>query len=434
MTYKQTVAFLYDQLPMYSRIGNIAYKKDLFNIIELCAVLGNPHTTFKSIHVAGTNGKGSTSHMLAAIFQASGYKTGLYTSPHLKDFRERIKVNSIVCSELFVIDFVKKIQHTIQKIQPSFFEVTVAMAFEYFAQQQIEIAIVEVGLGGRLDSTNIVQPVLSVITNIGYDHVPMLGNTLAEIAYEKAGIIKNNVPVVIGEKLPETELIFEQQATKHKAPIHFAQKEWTVLDWEYKNHQLLIDIDCHHKKERETYTLDLIGLYQTKNILTVLETIHQMQLQGWNISTVVAKKALTEVKKITGLHGRWEIVHQHPTIILDVAHNVDGMKQIVNQLEITDYNHLHIIIGMAKDKDIIDVLKLLPHNATYYFTKAQIPRALSEKELSEKASSIGLKGKSFSNVNTAINFVLQEATSDDLILICGSVFLVGEVEYPLIFS
>ncbi len=434
MTYKQTVAFLYDQLPMYSRIGTIAYKKDLFNIIELCAVLGNPHTTFKSIHIAGTNGKGSTSHMLAAIFQASGYKTGLYTSPHLKDFRERIKVNGVMCSESFVINFVKKIQHTIKKIKPSFFEVTVAMAFEYFAQQQIEIAIVEVGLGGRLDSTNIVQPVLSVITNIGYDHMPMLGNTLAEIAYEKAGIIKNNVPVVIGEKLTETELIFEQQAIKHKAPIHFAQKEWTVLDWEYKNHQLLINIDCHHKKEIETYILDLIGLYQTKNILTVLETIHQMQLQGWNIATVVVKKALKEVKKITGLHGRWEIVHQHPTIILDVAHNVDGIKQIVNQLEITNYNHLHIIIGMAKDKDVIDVLKLLPHNATYYFTKAQIPRALSEKELSEKASSIGLKGKSFSNVNTAIHFVLQEATSDDLILICGSVFLVGEVEYPLIFS
>lgn len=427
MTYKESIDYLYEKLPMFSRIGAAAYKKDLDNTITLCALLGDPHKKFKSIHIAGTNGKGSVSHMLAAVLQAAGYKTGLYTSPHLKDFRERIKINGNLCDENFIIDFVEQIKPAIEKIQPSFFEITVAMAFKYFADNNVDIAVIEVGLGGRLDSTNIITPLLSVITNIGWDHMNLLGDTLDKIAFEKAGIIKENVPAVIGETLPETIPVFAKIATEKNATLFLAQEKRYIADWHYLHHKLDITVVNNRTGEHENYLLDLPGIYQTKNILTVLEAIHQLQLTGMNIKDEHIKEGLSLTKKITGLHGRWELIHQHPSVILDVGHNVDGMKQIVEQLELMSFNELHIIIGMVKDKEVEKVLSLLPKYATYYFTKAQIPRALSENELAEKATGIGLQGTTYAEVNDALQHVLQHAHKDDLILVCGSVFLVGEV-------
>ncbi|HEY6979014.1 MAG TPA: folylpolyglutamate synthase/dihydrofolate synthase family protein [Chitinophagaceae bacterium] len=427
MTYAETLDYLYRTLPMFSRIGAAAFKKDLTNTLQLSEALGDPHKKFKSIHIAGTNGKGSTSHMLAAILQAAGYKTGLYTSPHLKDFRERIKVNGVMCNEDFVIDFTEKVKLLIKSIHPSFFEITVAMAFTYFAEQNIDVAVVEVGLGGRLDSTNIVTPELAVITNIGWDHMNMLGNTLEKIAYEKAGIIKQNIPVVIGEILPETRPVFEKIAAEKNTALLLAANERYVSDWHLKNQQLNITVADNYTDEHVTYQLDLAGIYQTKNIITVLETVHQLQKKGWNISQQHIKNGLAQTKKLTGLHGRWELVHKKPMIVLDVAHNIDGMKQIVEQIELTTYNDLHIIIGMVKDKEAEKVLAILPRYAAYYFTKAQIPRALPERELAMKAAYIGLNGKTFGDVNTAIAEALQHAHENDLIIVCGSVFVVGEV-------
>ena len=412
---------------MYSRIGAAAYKNDLTNTIYLCEALGNPQNQFKSIHIAGTNGKGSTSHILAAILQTGGYKTGLYTSPHLVDFRERIKVDGKFCDEQFVIDFTKKVMPLIDEISPSFFEITVAMAFYYFALQQVDIAVIEVGLGGRLDSTNIITPLLSIITNIGFDHMNMLGNTLPAIAFEKAGIIKSNVPVIIGEYLPETKPVFEEKALKEDAPIIFAQEKRYVADFKSEAHLLTVEVAETHNDLHETYQLDLPGIYQTKNLLTVLEAAHQLQEQGFNTPTAIVKKALTNVKKLTGLHGRWELIHTNPNIIIDVAHNEDGIKQLVEQLELCNYQHLHIVIGMAKDKEIDHALALLPKLATYYFTKAQIPRALDEIVLQAKALAYNLEGHNYPTVQEALQAAKTNAHKDDLILVCGSVFVVGEV-------
>ena len=412
---------------MYSRIGAAAYKNDLTNTIYLCEALGNPQKQFKSIHIAGTNGKGSTSHILAAILQTGGYKTGLYTSPHLVDFRERIKVDGKFCDEQFVIDFTKKVMPLIDEISPSFFEITVAMAFYYFALQKVDIAVIEVGLGGRLDSTNIITPLLSIITNIGFDHMNMLGNTLPAIAFEKAGIIKPNIPVIIGEYLPETKPVFEEKALKENAPIIFAQEKRYVADFKSEAHLLTVEVAEKHNDTHETYQLDLPGIYQTKNLLTVLEAAHQLQEQCFNTPKAVVKKALTNVKKLTGLHGRWELIHTNPNIIIDVAHNEDGIKQLVEQLELCNYHHLRIIIGMAKDKEIDAVLKLLPKLANYYFTKAQIPRALDEAVLLTKALAYNLKGHCYPTVQDALQAAKTNAHNDDLILICGSVFVVGEV-------
>jgi dihydrofolate synthase/folylpolyglutamate synthase len=427
MNYQQTIDFLFTRLPMFSRIGAAAYKKDLHNTIELCNALNNPQTKFKSIHIAGTNGKGSVSHMLAAVLQTAGYKTGLYTSPHLKDFRERIKINGKFCEKEFIVDFTKKVQPLIDEIEPSFFEITVAMAFEYFAKEEVDIAIIETGLGGRLDSTNIITPELSVITNIGYDHMNILGNSLEEIAFEKAGIIKQNIPVIVGEYLPQTKKIFDEKAVKENAPISYAQEKRYITEWKYEHHQLASTVANKQNDERETYHLDLNGIYQNKNLLTVLEAAHQLNLKGWNTTTDVVKKALPQTKKLTGLHGRWEVVHQHPTVVLDVAHNVDGIKQIIEQLEFATYQHLHIVTGMVKDKDVDSVLQLLPKYATYYFTQAQIPRAMEAEVLMQKASEFDLQGNYFNNVNNALQTALSKAHKDDLILVCGSVFVVGEV-------
>lgn len=428
MNYQQTIDYLFTRLPMFSRIGAAAIKKDLHNTVALCQSLSNPQHQFKSIHVAGTNGKGSVSHMLAAVLQTAGYKTGLYTSPHLHDFRERIKINGQMISKEYVIDFTKRIQPMIDALEPSFFEITVAMAFEYFAKEQVDIAVIEVGLGGRLDSTNIITPELSVITNIGWDHMNILGNSLEEIAFEKAGIIKKQVPVVIGETIPETKDVFLQKAKDSEAPVILAQQQFTVQQFNTHADALSLVLLETATGGSLQYELDLPGIYQTKNLVTVLTAIRQLQKQNWKISEKHIQSALQQTKKINGLHGRWEVIRKNPTVVLDVGHNEDGMKQVIRQLAHCTYKQLHIIIGMAKDKEISKLLSLLPADAVYYFTKSHIPRALSEIDLRNNALSFGLKGASFSDVNDAIKDALKHASTEDLILVCGSVFLVGEVK------
>lgn len=426
MNYSQTIDYLFTRLPMFSRIGAAAIKKDLSNTLALCDSLNNPHQHYKSIHIAGTNGKGSVSHMLAAILQTAGYKTGLYTSPHLKDFRERIKVNGEMVSEDFVVDFTQRIHPEIDRIEPSFFEITVAMAFEYFAEQRVDVAVIETGLGGRLDSTNIITPDLSIITNIGWDHMNLLGNTLGAIASEKAGIIKKQVPVVIGEFVPETKPVFLQKAQEQHSEIVFAQDEMHVVS---AFHQKLLEVTVAFKSDQtKKYTLDLTGTYQQKNLLTVLASVEQLRKLGYCITDQQLATALRQVQSLTGLHGRWELIHEHPSVILDVGHNEDGIKQVLLQLLQLKYRKLHWIIGMVKDKEIDKVLQLLPTDTHYYFTKAQIPRALPENELKTKAAEKGLSGDMYPNVNVALAQALTYASKDDLILICGSVFLVGEVE------
>ena len=433
MTYQQTINYLYAQLPMYSRIGAAAYKEDLHNTIALCNAIDNPQTKFKSIHIAGTNGKGSTSHMLAAMLQQAGYKTGLYTSPHLKDFRERIKINGEMISKDFVVEFVERIKTIFEEIKPSFFELTVAMAFDYFEKEKIDIAVIETGLGGRLDSTNIITPNLSIITNIGYDHMDILGNTLEKIALEKAGIIKSNIPVVIGEYVPETKNIFIEKAKQCNAPIYFAQDEYIVSNINYTMKLLSCDVTNTEHNITESFELDLNGLYQTKNIRTVLCAKGILMQLGFNIKNKDEKDALKHVKNLTGLYGRWDVISQNPTIILDVAHNEDGIKQLLQQLSVVHptSNNVHFIIGMVKDKDISKLLSILPKNAHYYFSNAHIERALPHKELLEKAKTFELNGKSFDDVNEAIKAAKLKAAGNDIIIVCGSVFLVAEVDKQL---
>jgi len=428
MDYPETLHYLFTRLPMYSRIGAAAYRKDLVNTIRLCEFIGNPQDKFRSVHVAGTNGKGSTSHMLASIFQVAGYKTGLYTSPHLKDFRERIRVNGEMIRKDFVTEFIQRIQPLSEEIDPSFFEVTVAMAFEYFVQEKVDIAIVEVGLGGRLDSTNIITPEISVITNIGYDHMNMLGNTLQEIAGEKAGIIKEGIPVVVGEHRPETAPVFELRAKEKAAPLSFADRQRFVAEWKFEHHQLVAEVTTPPGNDKEYYSLDLPGIYQAKNLLTVLETVHLLNARGWKLEHRHVHQALQEVRKLTGLHGRWEIIHEHPSIILDVAHNEDGILQLLRQIEVTDHEELRIVFGMVKDKETDKVLSLLPREAIYYFTKAQIPRAMPEEQLAELAKEKGLKGQHYPSVMDALKAVKAHAHQRDLVIVCGSVFVVGEVD------
>jgi dihydrofolate synthase/folylpolyglutamate synthase len=365
--------------------------------------------------------------MLAAIFQAAGYKTGLYTSPHLKDFRERIRVNGEMIREDAVVDFVERIMPISTQIDPSFFEVTVAMAFDYFVKEQVDIAIIEVGLGGRLDSTNVIIPELSVITNIGYDHMHMLGDTLPLIAFEKAGIIKKGIPVVIGEHHPETAPVFEQRAQEDDAPLTYADRRRFVGDWSYDHHLLVPEVTTLPSNDKEYYHLDLAGIYQTKNLVTVLEAVHVLTGQGWELEPAHVHHALRHVKRLTGLHGRWEVIQDAPVIALDVAHNEDGIRQLSRQIEISDHEELHIVLGMVKDKAIDKVLELLPRQATYYFTRAQIPRALPEKELAAQAIAAGLKGDSYPTVMEALLAAKAHARSRDLIVVCGSVFVVGEV-------
>ncbi|HSB94481.1 MAG TPA: folylpolyglutamate synthase/dihydrofolate synthase family protein [Flavitalea sp.] len=431
MNYEQTLDYLLTRLPMFSRIGSAAIRKDLVNTITLCERLDNPQQKFRSIHIAGTNGKGSTSHMLAAVLQAAGYKTGLYTSPHLKDFRERIRINGAMIREQFVTDFVESLKPVIEAIDPSFFELTVAMAFDYFAKEQVDVAVIEVGLGGRLDSTNIIQPEISVITNIGFDHMHLLGNTLEKIAGEKAGIIKPNIPVVIGETGSESREVFINAASEKQAAISFADQCWNIEATELKARHLTAKAIELSSGRNFQVSLDLPGIYQLKNLATVLQTLTVLKQRGWKLEDHAIIKGLSQVRALTGLHGRWEQVSDEPRIILDVAHNEDGILQLTKQLELEHYNRLHCVIGMVKDKDVAKVLTLLPANATYYFTKANIPRALDESELQQLGAKAGLTGEAYPFIGEALKAATDAATSNDLILICGSVFLVGEVPIKL---
>jgi dihydrofolate synthase / folylpolyglutamate synthase len=427
MDYPQTIDYLFTRLPVFSRIGAAAYKADLNNILALSDQLGHPEKKFRSIHIAGTNGKGSTSHMLAAILQKAGYKTGLYTSPHLHDFRERIRINGHMIPEKKVIDFTGRIQQSIEEINPSFFEITVAMAFDWFAQEEVDIAVIEVGLGGRLDSTNIIVPEISVITNISYDHMDLLGDQLQKIAFEKAGIIKQGIPVVIGEERDETKNVFIEMAEKKSAPLHFASRKRFPGEWRMEGNLLFVQLTDTHDNSKKNYHLDLTGLYQLKNMVTVAEVISILNQKGYNIQDKEMQLGLKQVKTLTGLHGRWDILHENPLIVTDVGHNEEGMKAIAHQIENTSHEELHVVIGMVKDKATDKILRQLPVMANYYFTKAQIPRALPENELAAQAEAIGLKGKTYPNVRLALQAAVMNAGKKDLILVCGSVFLAGEV-------
>ena len=427
MDYPQTIEYLLTRLPLFSRIGAAAYKADLTNIQLLTATLGHPERKFKSIHIAGTNGKGSVSHMLAAILQKAGYKTGLYTSPHLHDFRERIRINGQMIPEKQVVRFTERIQPAIDQIEPSFFEITVAMAFDWFANDSVDIAVIETGLGGRLDSTNIIIPEVSVITNISYDHMDLLGDSLRKIAYEKAGIIKAGVPVVIGEEQDESRDVFLKTAEETGSPIHFASKNRFPGEWKTEGRFLYVQLTETHNNQKKNFHLDLTGLYQLKNLTTVAEAVSVLNQKGYLITDWAMQQGLKQVKHLTGLYGRWDILHEHPLVITDVAHNEEGMKAIAKQIENTSHEELHIIIGMVKDKAIENILRHLPVMAIYYFTRAQIPRALPEMELMTRAAELGLKGKSYPDVKQALEAAVLNAGLKDLILICGSVFLIGEV-------
>jgi dihydrofolate synthase / folylpolyglutamate synthase len=427
MTYQQTLDYLFTRLPMFSRIGAAAYKADLDNTLHLCAFLGNPQHRFKSIHIAGTNGKGSSSHILAAILQQAGYKTGLYTSPHLQDFRERIKINGQMIPEAAVIDFAERTKAITAEIAPSFFELTVGMAFEYFAAEQVDIAVIETGLGGRLDSTNVITPLLSLITNISFDHMNLLGNTLPLIASEKAGIIKQGIPAIIGEAGPDTWPVFAQKAAAMAAPLYRAGEHYAASGFDYANHQLQVTLAHRASGQTLQYLLDLPGLYQTHNLPAVLLAVELLRQQGYRLPDATVKAALQQVKRLTGLHGRWELIQNNPPVVLDVAHNEAGIQAILEQLAHTPHRQLHMVMGMVKDKEVEKVLALLPTTAIYYFTQAAIPRALPADVLQQKAMEAGLFGHVYAEVNGALAAAKAAARPDDLILVCGSVFIVGEV-------
>ncbi len=427
MTYQQTLHYLYNKLPLYSKVGRRAYKADLKNTIALCKFLGNPERKLKCVHIAGTNGKGSTSHMLAAIYQQAGYKTGLYTSPHLWDFRERIKVNGEMISESFVINFVEEIREFSEQINPSFFELTFAMALDFFADANTDIAIIETGLGGRLDSTNIITPQLSIITNIGYDHMDILGDSLEQIAFEKAGIIKQNIPVLVGESNEITKPVFFQKSQETNSGLFSSKDLFEVKLVSSQIDQLVVAAKNKMTKQTSEYSLDLNGHYQQKNVRTALAAIQTLQKQ-FPVEEEIISNALSKVKTLTGLFGRWEVIETSPMVVLDVAHNKDGFAELLEQVKLIPYQQLHIIIGLVKDKRIENVLALLPLDAIYYFTRAQIPRALPEKDLKELAMKYGLTGEIFPDVNKAIYASKLQAGVNDLILVCGSVFVIGEVE------
>jgi dihydrofolate synthase/folylpolyglutamate synthase len=427
MNYTQTLDYLYSKLPMFTRIGEVALKKDLHNTIALCEKLENPQDHFKTIHVAGTNGKGSTSHMLAAILQKAGYKTGLYTSPHLKDFRERIRINGAMVPKGFVTAFVAAQKNTISEIQPSFFEVTVAMAFSYFANEAVDVAVIEVGLGGRLDSTNIIHPDLSVITNISLDHTNILGSTLPEIAFEKAGIIKKNVPAIIGERQSPSDQVFIAKAADVGAEIEFAPDILRANQVHSEGSMLAMNILKGDELLFENLQLDLTGTYQLKNVLPVLLSIFKLRALGYNIENDAIYAGLRAVKDLTGLQGRWQTIGTEPTIICDTGHNVAGISEVLQNIKNTKYQKLHIVIGMVKDKDISAVLTLLPQDASYYFCQPPLERALPAELLKEKGEALGLHGAAFKTVKSAFASARANATESDLIFVGGSTFTVAEV-------
>jgi dihydrofolate synthase/folylpolyglutamate synthase len=436
MNYKQTLDYLYKQLPMFHRIGAAAYKADLNNTLAICKLLGNPENKFKSIHVAGTNGKGSSSHMLAAIFQQAGYKTGLYTSPHLKDFRERIKINGKEIPKKNITSFVKKHQKYFEKIQPSFFEWTVGLAFDYFANEKVDIAIIEVGLGGRLDSTNVITPLVSLITNISYDHTALLGNTLSKIAGEKAGIIKKSVPVVISQTQKGIRSVFIEKAKKVKSKISFADKDFEHDDEFYFPEKNLTSHSFIHKNKTLTYLSDLPGTYQKYNIGGVLAVL-EIAGTKFKIKEKHIAKGLKKTKKLTGLHGRWELLNKKPRVICDTGHNTDGIKQVIESVErefISEIvtGKLHVVFGAVNDKDLSETFSLFKKDprfskADYYFCKPAIPRGMELPVLLKSARKHHLKGNGWSSVKKALSAAKNKAKQGDLVLVGGSTFIVAEI-------
>lgn len=423
MTYQETLTYLYNSAPLFQHVGKAAYKEGLENTLALDEYFGHPHRKFRTIHVAGTNGKGSCSHTLAAILQSAGYRVGLYTSPHLVDFRERIRINGVPVSQEFVVDFVDKHRSFFEPLHPSFFELATAMAFHYFATQQIDVAVIEVGLGGRLDCTNIIHPDLCLITNISFDHVQFLGNTLAKIAGEKAGIIKPSVPVVIGETTPETKPVFQQKAAQVNAPIFFAEEEHPLLSALHdESGNYVYQTTRYHDLKGE-----LGGICQEKNTNTLLTALPLLEQQGYHITETDIRNGFAHVCELTGLMGRWQKLSSHPTIVCDTGHNVGGIQYIVKQLSFQKYKQLHIVMGMVNDKDISGVLAMLPKDAIYYFTQASVQRALPAEKVKELASSYGLSGNAYPDVKTAVEAAQKRADADDFIFVGGSSFIVADL-------
>ncbi len=427
MNYKETTDWLFSQLPMFHRVGKSAYKADLETTILLDKHLGFPHRNFLSIHIAGTNGKGSVSNMLAAVLQEAGYRVGLYTSPHLIDFRERIRINGEMISKKEVVSFIEEHKPLFEEIKPSFFEMTVALAFDYFSKQDIEVAVIETGLGGRLDSTNIIDPVISVITNISFDHMDLLGDTLEKIAREKAGIIKPGIPVVVGEKNRETRKIFEDRAAESGSEIYFANDYFQVPFSALANgNRQYFQVLRGKKVVYPELHSDLIGFVQRKNLPVVLEVLELLKLREWHITEDNVYDGLTKVKALTGFSGRWEVISQNPKTVIDTGHNIDGIRQVVYQIENTRFKNLHIVYGAVNDKEIDKILQVLPAGAKYYFTMAAIPRALDVKVLAAKASFYGLLGTMHPTVAEAVAAARKLANKDDLVVITGSTYVVAE--------
>ncbi|MDR1897939.1 MAG: bifunctional folylpolyglutamate synthase/dihydrofolate synthase [Prevotellaceae bacterium] len=431
MDYKATIQYLYDTLPVFHRTGKSAYKANLDNSIALDNYFNNPHRRYRAIHVAGTNGKGSVSHILASVLQCAGYKTGLYTSPHLADFRERIKVNGQEISEQSVIDFVENNKPVIESLKPSFFEITSAMAFWFFADMQVDVAVIETGLGGRLDSTNIITPALSVITNIGFDHTEFLGNDLRSIAFEKAGIIKPEIPVIIGEKHDLTTDVFTEKAKATHSPIFFAEDCFEVLSVKkqpgkqvFTINALNHDLSLENKAE---ITIDLEGNYQQKNIITGLTAIAALKRQLFNIDREAELYGLEHVAQNTGLKGRWQVLRRRPTVVCDTGHNAHGLRYTMKQLEESEYENLFIVLGVVGDKDTESIIPLLPRNARYFFTRASIPRAMNAVELAAKCMASGLKGEIIPAVPEAVHKAITLASTNDMVFVGGSTFVVAEI-------
>ena len=425
MNYEEAVDYLYARLPVFTRDGASAFKKDLTNTYQLCEALGNPQERFKSIHVAGTNGKGSTSHMLSAVLQQAGNKVGLYTSPHLLDFRERIRIGGTMIPREWVVDFVVKYQSLITRVQPSFFEVTVAMAFAYFAELQVDIAVIETGLGGRLDSTNVITPLLSIITNIGYDHTAMLGETLPEIAGEKAGIIKPGVPVVVGEHQTPVAHVFERKATEQGSRLSFASDLWSVEFIGKDNRGLHLSVSKGDSELAVDYHLDLMGSYQLRNLPGVLCAVDELRQQGYAISSNAVSDALGHVQQLSGLMGRWQTLAVDPLVICDTGHNADGWREVLTNIGATPHRKLLMVIGVMRDKDLAHMLPMLPKDAQYFFCQVDMPRALPTDELRIAARGYGLVGDGYASVAAAIAAARKSAAPEDLVFIGGSTFIVA---------
>lgn len=432
MTYQETIDYLYSLLPVFHRDGEKAFKGDLTNILKISEYLGNPHLKFKTIHVAGTNGKGSTSHFLSAILQSAGYKTGLYTSPHLKDYIERFRINGVSIQKANIVSFIQEHKDFIEKLQPSFFELSVGIAFDFFAKEKVDIAVIEVGLGGRLDSTNIIIPELSVITNIGFDHVNILGDTLAKITSEKAGIIKPKVPVVVSEYNEETKPVFLEKSQATVSEIYFASENLKVIERESLSTKLIVDVysvdDTEETLLYKNLSSQLIGKYQLKNIAGVIQSIEVLNKTGFTISDEALRNGISDVVDLTGLKGRWQILSESPLTICDTGHNEHGLKSVLSQISKLQVKNKYFILGFVKDKNVDEILNLFPKDGIYYFCQPENPRFMPAENLIEIAKSHGISGYSILSVNEALEFVQNLAQKDDFIYVGGSTYVVAELD------